>query len=538
MSESARKKQRLSPRISGDRSAMENASTLYDDLHRLANIAPKPVTPFRRAASAGITPRSAPIRTPGTGRTPRGGPATRPLPARRVAPTTPHAIRALRERANAARTPGHVRRRSGRVQRETPRDALRALSRALAPVSRPAQPTPRAPSRLSRQSALDLSDIDDDDPPAPRLSMPLDDMYDDDSFDEEPPRQSIIAPLPDYDYDNGTAHSIEFGRRARSEDPRLDRMFSKRISEQFGELNDLTINGEEYELDGNFINRRGTLHPEDLLEQVAEEDLDNTTTEIRALTGRRDGRASDVDLGVFGEVEDEEDDPTFRFTIPPRMQAPAMEGDDDDDEVEAEEETQRRVDGSLVQEADDDDDDNDVQAGADMGNDEDTAVLAADDDDETGAFEIAGWESEPNVEDDEDLQAYRGEVSAIDRSLQTPAPETPTKKRASRQRKALHISRFGHEYPSFPAATVKTLANGFVKSQGSKAKISKDTLAALVQTSDFFFEQVGEDLAAYAQHAGRRQIEESDVIALLKRYVHFAVLLLYLYTNTRYMAMY
>lgn len=547
MSESARKKQRLSPRDSGDSSIVENSSTLYNDvcmhrarltgltdtqqLHRLASIAPKPVTPFRRAASAGVTPRSAPIRTPGTARTPRGGPATRPLPARRAAPTTPHAIRALRERAHAARTPGHVRRRSGRIQRETPRDALRALSRVLAPISRPAQPTPHAHSRLSRPSALDLPDIDDDEPVAPRFSMPLDDMYDDDSIVEEPPRQSLLAPLPDYDYDNGTVQSIEYGRRARSEDPRMNQMFGRRISEHFGELGDITINGEEYEIEGNEIRRRMTINPEVLVGEDDEDDLDNTTTEMRALTGRRNGRQSDVDLGVFGEVEDEEEEPTFRFTIPPRMEAVAREEEEDrveeeedlpiegEDEDDAQDETQQLLGDSILDLEDLGGFEDDAQAGAALDDNGEMAGLVVDDY-ETGPIEIAGWGSEPNLEDDADVQAYREEPSAIDRSLQTPGPETPAKKRPGRQRKSLNISRFGHEYPSFPAATVKTLANGFIKSQGSKSKISKDTLAALVQTSDFFFEQIGEDLAAYAQHGGRKQIEESDVIALLKRYVH------------------
>ncbi|KAL5433235.1 hypothetical protein PMIN07_007681 [Paraphaeosphaeria minitans] len=515
MSESARKKQHLSPRISGD--ASYHSPTLYRDLHRLASIAPKPVTPFRRAASVGVTPRSAAIRTPGTARTPRGGPATRPLPARRAAPTTPHAIRALRERANAVRTPGHARRRSGRVQPETPRDLLRNLSRVLARDTQPIEPPPN-PQQRNRHSALDLPDIDDDEPTAPRLSMPLEDMYDDDSFNEEPPRPSLLAPLPDYDYDNRTVHSVEFGRRARSEDPRLDRVFGRRISEQFGDLHDLTINGEEYELDGNFINRRGTLLPNELLEEVEEVEEGDTEAEIRALTGR--GRASDGgDLGVFGEVEGEEEDPTFRFEIPARREV-LVEGEEDGEEQGGEGEVDNDILGGLEETMLVDDNDEQPALNLAYDDDDDTApVLASDNENEneTAPLEIAGWESEPEDLDDEDLAAYRGEVSAMDRSLQTPAPETPAKKRAGRQRRALNISRFGHEYPSFPSATAKMLANGFLKGQGSKGKISKDTLEALVQTSDFFFEQVGEDLAAYAQHAGRKMVEESDVIALLKR---------------------
>ena len=121
MAESARKKQRPSPKSDAQATPNNNATLQL-------------ITPFRRAVSAGPTPgsrRTPIVRTPGTIRTPRGGPATRPLPSRRVAPTTPHAIRALRERANAARTPGNNRRRSGRVQRETPRDLLRDLSRGI-----------------------------------------------------------------------------------------------------------------------------------------------------------------------------------------------------------------------------------------------------------------------------------------------------------------------------------------------------------------------------------------------------------------------
>ncbi|KAF2741577.1 hypothetical protein EJ04DRAFT_539632 [Polyplosphaeria fusca] len=491
MSESARKRQRTTPRTSeaGD---LADRATPHSDLRQLASIAPRNITPFRRASSAGPTPgsRRTPnilIRTPGTAaRTPRGL-ATRPIQARRAAPTTPHAIRALRERANAARTPGHHRRRSGRIQRETPRDTLRDLSRVLARTSRPPQPatldqgTPRNP-------ALDLPDVEDGpDPVAPRLSMPLDDMYDDDSFHEAPPRQSLLPDLPD-DADTGTIQSLEFGRRAFSEDRRYGR-----ISDRFAELNDLDAVAEEFEIDGAFINRRTPNH---LLQRALEEDeIDDTTTEIRALTGRRDGRRSDVDLGVFGE-DDEPGEPTFQFVIPQRMRSPIQP------ELPIEEE-EEEVEG----------DENISQVGSDV------PVGEEEVDQTDGPLEQIGWESDHGEEDDIDLQAYREEVSAVDRSIQTEVSErsAAARPRPPRQRREVKISRFGHEYPSFPAATVKKLASSFAKSQGSNGKIGKETLETLVQTSDWFFEQIGEDLAAYAQHAGRKMIEEDDVVALMKR---------------------
>jgi histone H3/H4 len=328
--------------------------------------------------------------------------------------------------------------------------------------------------------------------------MALDDMYEDDSFHEAPPRQSLLPELPD-DVDTGTMHSLEFGRRAYSEDPRA--MFAARVSERFGDLNELGIDGEEFEVDGTFINRRRTLNADQLLEEAIDDALDDTTTEIRALTGRRDGRQSDIDLGVFGEDFDEQEEPTFRFTIPQRIRAPVIEEQGDPTMMEEDASVGAESDGYLDVEPD-------VTAQLDQIN---------------GGFEAVGWESDNDDGNDVDLQAYRDEASALDRSLQTEteSPERPTAadSRARRQRRELKLSRSGLEYPSFPAATVKRLASGLVKSQGGNTKISKETLATLVQTTDWFFEQVGEDLAAYAQHAGRKMIEDADVVALMKRYV-------------------
>ncbi|EUC41272.1 hypothetical protein COCMIDRAFT_29923 [Bipolaris oryzae ATCC 44560] len=492
MAESARKKHRFSPDAQAQDTPSNNATL-------------QPMTPFRRAISAGPTPgsrRTPLIRTPATGRTPRGGPATRPLPSRRIAPTTPHAIRALRERANAARTPGNNRRRSGRIQRETPRDLLRDLSRALARDSRPVEPSPQVLPRRPRHSALDLPDVEDGPPmAAPRLSMPLENMYDDDddSFHSAPPRQSLLPDLPD-DVDGGTVQSLEFGRRAISEDPRL--MYGGRQSERFGDLSELGAVEEEFEVDGTFINRRA----DGLFDQNIEEDLDGDDTTIQALTGRRDGRTSDANLGIFGDGDDDTEEPTFRFMIPDRMRAPPRQAPPEGQEVQED----NMPDSEPVNLPDD----TEVQYDEDQ---DPTAAL--EDQDLTLDQENLGWESDPPVDDDAELAAYREEESAIDRSLQTHSPERPSAEQLKGVRKAKEymVSEHGIGFPSFPAAPVKKLALNFIKSQGSKAHLSKDTLDALVHTTNDFFEQISIDLAAYAQHGGRRMIEESDVIALMKR---------------------
>ncbi|KAJ4310531.1 hypothetical protein N0V94_008387 [Neodidymelliopsis sp. IMI 364377] len=336
--------------------------------------------------------------------------------------------------------------------------------------------------------------------------MPLEDMFDDDSFHERPPRQSILPELPD-DVDGGTVQSLEFGRRALSEDPR----YSRRVSERFADLSELGAVEEEYEVEGTFINRRRTQGFDQLLDQtIVEEDEDT----VQALTGRRDGPSSDADLGVFGQADDDTEEPTFQFHIPERIRAPVEEGgpiEEEANEAELDE---------LVALLNDSEEDEESEAGDEapaLDEQEVTTPLDVDENEVTDAFGMTGWESDPGVDDDVELAAYREEESALDRSLQVPEDPASVQKRMGVRRKELKLSRLGLDYPSFPAAPVKKLALSFMKSQGSKAHLSKDTLAALVQTTDDFFEQMGIDLAAYAQHAGRSTIEESDVLALMRR---------------------
>lgn len=100
-------------------------------------------------------------------------------------------------------------------------------------------------------------------------------------------------------------------------------------------------------------------------------------------------------------------------------------------------------------------------------------------------------------------------------------PTAKSHKTAAARRKAdkrLKLSKHGIPYPSLPPAVVKRLAQTFAKSNGMKGKISPDTLNALMQATDWYFEQASEDLGAYATHAGRKTINESDVVTLMKRY--------------------
>jgi histone H3/H4 len=128
--------------------------------------------------------------------------------------------------------------------------------------------------------------------------------------------------------------------------------------------------------------------------------------------------------------------------------------------------------------------------------------------------------------DDDDL----GEVPALEEeSIEIPETgqheetelEPLTTERAEKrgpQKKSIKVSKHGIEYPSLPPAVVKRLAQTFATASGAKGKITPDAMKSIMQASDWFFEQLGEDLQAYAKHAGRKTIDESDVLTLMKRY--------------------
>ncbi|KAL9099893.1 MAG: hypothetical protein Q9163_004668 [Psora crenata] len=96
----------------------------------LVGINVRPTTPLRQCTVDLFTSKqkrpvaaSAPRRT-----TPGRSRALQSVAGNIGKPTTPHAIRAMQQRLA---TPGHGKQKTGRLQRETPRNALRNLSRSL-----------------------------------------------------------------------------------------------------------------------------------------------------------------------------------------------------------------------------------------------------------------------------------------------------------------------------------------------------------------------------------------------------------------------
>ncbi|KAI9769421.1 MAG: hypothetical protein M1840_004123 [Geoglossum simile] len=442
------------PRNSGaDELSAPNQETPYANLRQLAGLIHKPITPQQRPSSAGPSSvRRSSRRTPSAqGRTPHGAGALRPVPSRRPVPTTPHTVRALRQRRAAAVTPGRDRRRSARGIRDSPRDVLRGLSRILARDTQPIEPSPQLP-RSEGHMALPKDDLDADlEIPAPRFSLPLDDD-DDDSFHLHPPRLS--APFDD---DNYTQQSVELPRRANLEQGggRLSRgsFGSIRTSDRFADINELGLGVLSEDGGDESLARPGfDDYEEDSVGGELEISDDNTQDLQQTFRGETSRRRSDV---IPVDALEDQDDTSFIFSFPRRN------GD---------------VVGTLP-----------FPPGEEPSN-----------------------EHELSLELEQSRYRIGGAAAA--------AAKADPGRTKSRTKKIPKLSQHGIPYPSLPPQVVKKLASTFARASGNgKSAITKDALVAIMQASDWFFEQISDDLGTYAKHARRKTIDETDMLTLLKR---------------------
>ncbi|KAK5998888.1 Inner kinetochore subunit cnp20 [Cladobotryum mycophilum] len=396
----------------------------------------------------------------------------RGTPGRSNAPT-PHAKaarRALDQRRNAMFTPGKNRRRSLRIQRETPMDILRNLGRALAPKTQPIITSSSSPVKNS-PSVLPLPDDDDDELPIdrPRLSLPLDD---DDDSDLHPHRSSML------DEGNYTVQSIELPRRAISEQP------SRMSLGGFGSdgVSDFIMNNDPTE----GLGRQSDFFP-GLLEDIQareEDEADFTYERIEVEPARRmtmGGRESDFNLEMPAGLDDQT---TFMMS----ELAPDAES------------TIRIVEHSFAE-----------AAGNEAREYPDGDVLSDDDDGYQGYGDYGDYEI---VDDEDNVDTSEAIVEVEDNGQRAETGDIAPKSGKKRNR----VSSHGIEFPPLPPSFVKRVAHTALQSSGlSNSRISPDTLEALTQASEWFFEQLGDDLGAYASHAKRKTIEEGDIITLMRR---------------------
>ena len=91
-------------------------------------------------------------------------------------------------------------------------------------------------------------------------------------------------------------------------------------------------------------------------------------------------------------------------------------------------------------------------------------------------------------------------------------------KRSKMKPKRQNVSSHGIYYAPLSDRIVKRVVSRLSQRSGnSKRSLGKDLVAAVTQATDWFFEQLGADLGAFAHHGNRKNIDESDVTAILTR---------------------
>lgn len=373
-------------------------------------------------------------------------------------------------------------------------------------------------------------DDDDDDFPIqrPRLSLPIDkdDLdEDDDSFRARRPRISI---LEEEEY---TSASIEAPRRVSRLDQQMSPFDQRRYSVMSGpevlqSPGDITAG-----IDSGFFPPMGALDEETSHVVVDEDEIERNDEDMRRQTlfAARDSDFPPIEIPDIGAEE-------TTFIMQPLESSPVRAGSANP--VEDMEDDQMQFDGDdmppgigsddggyssdgnepmPMPDYDDDDDDNNNNNEPELENtnveqEEETRQVDEDLDDNQGDIDITR-----TTDVDETTMSTRADALLDRRDKRgTVAPIA----RLKPGKKTKKISRHGIEYPSLPQGVVKRLATTFARSAGiPKAKITGDTLAAIMQASDWFFEQLGDDLSAYAKHAGRKTIDESDMLTLMRRYV-------------------
>ena len=158
--------------------------------------------------------------------------------------------------------------------------------------------------------------------------------------------------------------------------------------------------------------------------------------------------------------------------------------------------------------------------------------------DESNTFRLEiPVEAEPHGSPSTDTKSFgnnsqdpgEDDVQQDDESLSPPPdspqyqtrPLTPVEAATTRRprRKKVKLTRHGIAIPALPSTLIKRIAIESMTRRGKrKPTIDRASLKALEQATEWFFEQVGEDLEAYSNHAGRtKRIDSSDVLTLMRR---------------------
>ncbi|KHN98688.1 Histone-fold protein [Metarhizium album ARSEF 1941] len=409
---------------------------------------------------------------------------------------TPHAKaarQALHQRRNALLTPGKMKRQSLVDQRETPMGLLGRLAGVLAPGSKPIVSS--SPPQDKRSSFAPIQEEDDDeaDLPRPRLSLPID--QEEDESDLVPPRSSGL----ESQHTENTLPVVEKPRRVYGEQP------SRLSAPDFGAGFDSdAFDPNEVTTD---MGRVSDFFPGTLLDNLRAQAIaggNQTINRIDDESRRNTINRRDSEFGL--QIPPGADETTFMMSEPP------ADGGDTSPLVR-----EASIAGTAANHAANQAGIGDVTltgpSGPDV--DDDKMVDIYNDPDPVPITQAEPRRAEDNDDEDE-LEPYAEEIE--DRSADEEGPAeassvaNPPRGLSKPKKRQRRVSRHGVEYPALPPTFVKRVAQTALQSSGlSNPRISADTLTALTQASEWFFEQLGDDLGAYANHAKRKTIEESDM---------------------------
>jgi histone H3/H4 len=125
-------------------------------------------------------------------------------------------------------------------------------------------------------------------------------------------------------------------------------------------------------------------------------------------------------------------------------------------------------------------------------------------------------DSGEDEEDDNEFPPLRSDSSPERTRILTPIEAAAVHRP---RRKRVKLTRHGVAIPALPSNLVKRIAIEAMTRQGQrKPTIDRAGLKALEQATEWFFDQIGEDLEAYSNHAGRtKRVDASDVVTLIRR---------------------
>ncbi|KAI5803437.1 centromere kinetochore component CENP-T-domain-containing protein [Peziza echinospora] len=198
------------------------------------------------------------------------------------------------------------------------------------------------------------------------------------------------------------------------------------------------------------------------------------------------------------------------------FQLPIPELGEDRSVEEGDEEEEGDAGGQEAQYDEDDSDDNAGEGFGDWGaasDDSDDDGIGNDNDDNTTELDT---QVDPPEYYDSSISQKQQQNTGGKVPLPAKPPHTITGKTRA-VRPAPRLSKHGHVIPTLPPRVVKKLAQTFVGGGAAGRSISGETLAAIIRASEAFFENVGESLGAFAEHAGRKTVFDSDVEVLLRR---------------------